>query len=241
MTGDTAEPRTFPRVLPVGDAAFTVEFGDRVDAALNRRVHALDAYLQRHPPEGLVEMVPTYRSLLVIYDPELVPPAKMRSALRALLALSGKDLAADAEGTGRLVEIPVRYGGELGPDLEDVAEHCGLDPVEIVRRHTAPTYLVAMLGFAPGFTYLLGLPEELATPRLSTPRRHVAPGSVGIAGNQTGIYALGTPGGWRIIGRTTLKLFDPGRSDPFKVAAGDRVRFVNAEDVPAGRPNHLVG
>ncbi|MGC9346921.1 MAG: 5-oxoprolinase subunit PxpB [Anaerolineae bacterium] len=228
----------FPRVLPVGDAAFTVEFGDRVDVELNRRVHALDAHLQTHPPEGLVETVPTYRSLLVIYNPELVPPTEMRTTL---LSLSGKELAAGAEATGRFVEIPVHYGGEMGPDLKDVAEHCDLDPTEVIRRHTKPTYLVAMLGFAPGFTYLLGLPDELATPRLETPRMRVPPGSVGIAGNQTGIYALGTPGGWRIIGRTPLKLFDPERDDPFEVKAGDRVRFVNAGDVSSAHADHLVG
>jgi KipI family sensor histidine kinase inhibitor len=127
---------------------------------------------------------------------------------------------------GRLVEIPVRYGGEWGLDLVDVATHCGLTSEEVIQQHIVPTYQVAMLGFAPGFAYLMGLPTALATPRLATPRLRVPPGSVGIAGEQTGIYALETPGGWRIIGRTTLTLFDPAREDPFTLHAGDQVKFI---------------
>lgn len=212
----------YPRILPVGEAAFTVEFGDAVDEALNRQVHALDAALQsRHVP-GLVETVPTYRSLLVMYDPQVSRAEAMRVALTdALATLSTAEMAA-----GQLVEIPVRYGGEWGPDLADVATHCGMTAQAVIELHAQPVYTVAMLGFAPGFAYLLGLPEALATPRLATPRLRVPPGSVGIAGAQTGVYALSTPGGWRIIGRTALALFDPSRAEPFTLQAGDRVRFV---------------
>jgi len=212
----------YPRILPVGEAAFTVEFGDAVDAALNQRVHALDAALQSRPAPGLVETVPTYRSLLVMYDPQVTAADAMRAALTdALSTLATADAPA-----GRLVEIPVRYGGEWGPDLADVAAHCGMTEAAVIALHAQPVYTVAMLGFAPGFAYLLGLPEALATPRLATPRLRVPPGSVGIAGAQTGVYALATPGGWRIIGRTDLPLFDPGRAEPFTLRAGDRVRFV---------------
>jgi KipI family sensor histidine kinase inhibitor len=223
----------FPRILHAGEAAFTVEFGDAVDVELNRRVHAFDAALQAHPIPGVLECVPTYRSLLVRFD---------------LLAASGDDILAALEdrlaevsaGTGDpatsaaprcIIELPVYYGGEFGPDLADVAAHCRLDPAELIRRHTEPVYEVAMLGFAPGFAYMLNLPESLATPRLATPRLRVPPGSVGIAGHQTGVYALATPGGWRIIGRTDLRLFDAARSDPFLLKAGDRVRFI-------ARPSH---
>jgi KipI family sensor histidine kinase inhibitor len=216
------EPTTYPRILPVGEAAFTVEFGDAVDLALNRQVHALDAALSAAPIPGVLETVPTYRSLLVAYDPARITADAMLAALAR--ALEGVEAVAPPEG--RLVEIPVRYGGDCGPDLEDVAAHCGLAPAEVIRLHTAPTYRVAMLGFAPGFAYLLGLPAQLATPRLATPRLRVEPGSVGIAGEQTGVYALATPGGWRIIGRTDLVLFDPAREEPFLLRAGDRVRFV---------------
>ncbi len=212
----------YPRILPVGEAAFTVEFGDAVDEALNRQVHALDAVLRARPAPGLVETVPTYRSLLVMYDPQVSQADAMRAALTdALSMLATADLPA-----GRLVEIPVRYGGESGPDLADVATHCGMTAQAVIELHAQPVYTVAMLGFAPGFAYLLGLPEALATPRLATPRLRVPPGSVGIAGAQTGVYALETPGGWRIIGRTNVRLFDPSREAPFFLHAGDRVRFV---------------
>jgi KipI family sensor histidine kinase inhibitor len=212
----------YPRILPVGEAAFTIELGDAVDATLNRQVHTLDAALQSWSVPGLVETVPTYRSLLVMYDPQVCDAVAMRAALTdALAALATVDLP-----EGRLVEIPVRYGDEWGPDLADVAAHCGMTAQAVIELHAQPVYTVAMLGFAPGFAYLLGLPEALATPRLMTPRLRVPPGSVGIAGAQTGVYALSTPGGWRIIGRTDLALFDPARAEPFALQAGDRVRFV---------------
>lgn len=212
----------YPRVLPVGETAFTVELGNEIDAALNRRVHALDAAVRTAELPGVVETVPTYRSLLVMVDPDQIG----RSFRSQLLSLARSEGTAEPEQAGHLLEIPVRYGGEDGPDLTAVADYCGLESEEVVRRHTAADYQVAMLGFAPGFAYLLGLPEGLATPRLTTPRLQVPPGSVGIAGGQTGIYALATPGGWRIIGRTPLKLFDPAREDPFLIKAGDRLRFV---------------
>lgn len=212
----------YPRILPVGDAAFTVEFGDEVDVALNRQVHALDAALRARPIPGVVETVPTYRSLLVIYDPQQTRATALHDALASALKSAETRLPPE----GRLVEIPVRYGKSWGPDLADVAAHCGLTPADVIRMHSEPVYTVAMLGFAPGFAYLLGLPHALATPRLATPRVRVPAGSVGIAAAQTGVYALETPGGWRIIGRATLTMFDPQRDDPFTLHAGDRVRFV---------------
>jgi inhibitor of KinA len=212
----------YPRILPVGEAAFTVEFGDAVDETLNRRVHALDAALRARPVPGLVETVPTYRSLLVMVDPQAGRAGAVRAALMdALNTLTTADLP-----EGRLVEIPVHYGGVWGPDLADVVAHCGMTEQAVIELHAQPVYTVAMLGFAPGFAYLLGLPEALATPRLATPRLRVPPGSVGIADAQTGVYALETPGGWRIIGRTALTLFDPAREAPFALQSGDRVRFV---------------
>jgi KipI family sensor histidine kinase inhibitor len=222
VSKDGPESARYPRVLPVGDTAFTVEFGETVDPDLNSRVHALDLLLQEKPLPGVVEQVPTYRSLLVAYDRAKCQPQKLRAALLSLANAA----VPNRRQAGRLVEIRVRYGGSEGPDLLDVATHCGLAPDEVVAQHTAPTYQVAMLGFAPGFAYLLGLPGSLSTPRLSTPRLHVPPGSVGIAGHQTGIYALDTPGGWQLIGRTAQMLFDPERERPFLVEAGDRVQFV---------------
>jgi KipI family sensor histidine kinase inhibitor len=212
----------YPRILPLGEAAFTVEFGAELNESLNARVHGLAAWLDSNPVPGQLEAVPTYRSLLVRYDPLRGDFAAVQAALTA--ALSGLESTALPEG--RLVEIPVHYGEEWGPDLIGVAEHAGLSPTEVIRLHSAAVYRVAMLGFAPGFAYCFGLPPQLATPRLSTPRTRVEPGSVGIAGPQAGIYALATPGGWRIIGRTPERLFDPERPEPFALRAGDRVRFV---------------
>ncbi len=213
---------TYPRILPVGETAFTVEFGNAIDLALNQKVHTLDAELHTSSPPWLIESVPTYRALLVIYDPLKADAQAVRMALQHALS----NLRRADQPAGPIIEIPVHYGGVDGPDLEDVAVHCSLAPQEIIALHTRPTYHVAMLGFAPGFTYLLGLPPQLATPRLPTPRMQVQAGSVGIAGEQTGIYALNTPGGWRIIGRTDLVLFDPHREAPFMLHAGDRVRFM---------------
>ncbi len=215
--------KVYPRILPVGERALTVEFGERVDADLVARVHALDARLTAAPPPGLIECVPTYRALLVHYDPARLSATALRAQLESLLT----DLEDVTPPVGRLVELPVHYGGENGPDLEDVAQHHHLSPREVIERHTAPTYTVAMLGFAPGFAYLLGLDPRLETPRLETPRTAVPVGSVGIAGAQTGVYALSTPGGWRILGRSDQNLFAPHRAEPFALHPGDRVRFVS--------------
>ncbi len=229
-----AEARPF-RLLLAGDRALAVEFGDAIDPRLAAQVRRLAARLAAAPPPGLVETVPTYRSLMVHYDPLAADPAALLAAVsevaaqvaaESVAAARGGDAAAAPWDGGRLVEIPVVYGGEAGPDLPYVAERTGLAPDEVIRLHTAPTYLVFMLGFLPGFPYLGGLDPRLTTPRLPTPRLRIPAGSVGIGGQQTGVYPLESPGGWAIIGRTSLTLFDPTRPDPCVLAPGDRVRFV---------------
>ena len=213
---------TFPRILPVGDAALVVEFGDAIRPDIHRQVLALDHALAADPFPGLRETVPTYRSLLVYYDPRQLSWDEARRGVADALARS-TDIPMPEP---REVEIPVVYGGEFGPDIGFVAAHTGLSEEEVVRLHTGVTYTVYMLGFAPGFVYLGGLPEALATPRLPTPRPSVPAGSVGIAGLQTGIYGLSTPGGWRLIGRTPLMMLDLNRQPPTLLQPGDRVRFV---------------
>jgi inhibitor of KinA len=213
---------TFPRILPVGDAALVVEFGDEIHPDIHRRVLALDHALAADPFPGLRETVPTYRSLLVYYDPRQLSWDEARRLVANALARSTDTPMPEP----REVEIPVVYGGEFGPDIGFVAAHTGLSEEEVVRLHTSVTYTVYMLGFAPGFVYLGGLPEALATPRLPTPRPSVPAGSVGIAGLQTGIYGLSTPGGWRLIGRTPLTMLDLNRQPPTLLQPGDRVRFV---------------
>lgn len=211
-----------PRYLPAGDAALVVEFGDTIDPAINRRVRELSVAVDRDRPRGLVDLVPTYRSLLVSYDPRTTT----FDALRSRLDVLQEALAAAPAPPPRLVEIPTAYGGDFGPDLPFVAGHAGLSEDDVVRIHAGADYLVYMMGFSPGFTYLGGMSERIATPRLKTPRTAIPAGSVGIAQQQTGIYPVESPGGWQLIGRTPVTLFDPTRRPPVVVEAGDSIRFV---------------
>lgn len=210
-----------PRIATVGDAAILVRLGRHPGPTATRRVLALVAALDSTPPLGLLDVVPAYASVLIRYDPLLIAPLDMITMLHSLLNRLG-------EGPlprGRLVNIPVQYGGDFGPDLDSVAELLGLTPEEVINRHTSATYRVAFLGFLAGFPYLTGLPRTLAVPRLSTPRKRVPSGSVAIADRQAGIYPTDSPGGWRILGRTTTPIFDPTRRPPSLLRPGDRVRF----------------
>jgi KipI family sensor histidine kinase inhibitor len=215
-----------PAIRPFGDSALLVVFGDSIDVALNSRVHALAAAvgaLRAAPGAPWGVPVPAYSSLLVPYDPERLSCEEAEAALAPLAAQA--EAAADA-ASGEVVEIAVHYGGDDGPDLEDVAARHGLTPAEAVALHTGALYRVFMLGFAPGFAYLGPLPPQLVTPRRPTPRPRVPPGSVAIAGSQTGIYPLATPGGWHLLGRTDAPLWDPQRDPPALLRPGQFVRFV---------------
>lgn len=220
----------YPRLYPLGDAAVTLELGQAIDPATHRLIQALTQLLEQHPPPGLREYVPAFTTLTVYYDPwelrkNTEPPyEQVASHLRSLLPAA--QAAAAGSAPGPLVEIPVCYGGDFGPDLAAVARHAGLSAAAVIQLHSAAEYLVYMLGFAPGFPYLGGLDARLATPRRAAPRPRVPAGTVGIAGAQTGIYPLPTPGGWQLIGRTPLRLFDAGRTPPSRLQAGDRLRFV---------------
>jgi KipI family sensor histidine kinase inhibitor len=207
-----------PTILPCGDAALAVEFGDVIDPRLNARVLALDARLAGHP--GVVETVPTYRSLLVHYDPLATDFAGLSGAVLAL----AEDLP-DEPREGRIWRVPVVYGGSFGVDLEDVARQHGLDPEELVRRHSAPTYRVYMIGFVPGYTYLGGLDPTIATPRREVPRTKVPAGTISIGGIQAVVASIEAPSGWHLLGRTPARTFMPGREPAFLMAPGDRVRF----------------
>ncbi len=222
------------RLLPCGDRALTVQLGDEISEFVNGRVHGLYNRLQAHPPDGVVELVPAYCSLTLHYRPEFVSLEVLCEKLREVLAhYSGASGA-----PGEIVDIPVLYGGEAGPDLENVSRHCSLAPSEVIRLHATPVYRIYMLGFTPGFPYLGGMDGRIATPRLLTPRVRIPAGSVGIAGGQTGIYPIASPGGWQLIGRTPLSLFDPHRPQPFLLSAGQRLRFV---PVDAGQYRRLEG
>lgn len=208
-------------VVAASDASILVRFAEAMSEAAHRDVLALLAALSGDPPPGLLDLRPAYASLLVVFDPLRAGPDAMEEAVRRALTASSEAPPPRA----RHVDLPVLYGGEMGPDLPEVAEAAGLSPDEAAALHARAGYRVAFLGFAPGFAYLAGLPERLATSRLPTPRTRVPAGSVGIAGDQTGVYPLDSPGGWRLIGRTPLSLFDPARTPMSLLHPGDRVRF----------------
>ena len=213
------------RFLPCGDQAVTVEWGSTIDEHINRQVHAFARKVEALSHPAITEVVPTYRSATVHYRPEVFSYEELNQLLLSLAQGS----AEEAEELP-VVEIPVCYGGEYGPDLEEVAQHCSLTPEEVIARHTAPTYRIYMLGFTPGFPYLGGMDPSIAAPRRKEPRIHIPAGSVGIAGEQTGVYPIVSPGGWQLIGRTPLRLFDPQREQPILLSAGAGIRFVPIDE-----------
>ncbi len=209
------------KIQPVGDMGLRIGFGERIDPEINREIRSFVNELERHPIPGVVEWVPTYGAVMVYYQPYRI---RYRELCQQLEAIEENRVPVTEEDT-RVVELPVVYGGEYGPDLGRVAEKNGLSPQEVIQIHSDPAYRVYMLGFVPGFPYLGGMSERIATLRLKDPRPRIPAGSVGIAGSQTGVYPLETPGGWRIIGRTPVRLYDPDRNPPVLLRAGDLVRF----------------
>jgi len=216
-----------PRFVPMGDQALIVEFGDRIDPALSAQIAAVAQQLRESHPIGVLDIVPAYTTLALHYDPAAfgagTPPYE---TLVATIESWLKTQTAAPPPPGRLIEIPVCYGGAFGEDLEALAHSHNLSVEDVIAIHSGATYYVHMLGFVPGFAYLGGLDARLATPRRETPRPHVPAGSVGIGGAQTGVYPLDIPGGWQIIGRTPLQLFKPDAVPPSLLNAGDTVRFV---------------
>lgn len=211
-----------PTIEPLGDACLVVRLGTTIDPAVSRAVAATVASLGAADLPGVVDLAPTFTSVGVFFDPRRADPDALAAAIRSCLIRSGDSVVAP----GGVVEIPVAYGGADGPDLDRVAAHAGIAPADVVRLHAGAEHVVGMIGFAPGFPYLLGLPAALSIPRRATPRTRVPAGSVAIAERQTGIYPQGGPGGWHVIGRTSLAMFDPGRDPPSLLRAGDVVRFV---------------
>jgi KipI family sensor histidine kinase inhibitor len=212
--------RSYPRLLPSGDSALVVEFGDHIDADLNRRVLALDATLAQDRISGIIETVPTYRSLLVHYDPTVIGFAELGAKLMTLAARPGLP-----SRKGRRWRVPVVYGGEFGIDLEAVAARAKLTPQEVIARHSGGDYRVYMLGFLPGYTYLGGLDQRLATPRRQDPRLETPSGTIAIGGVQTGIQCIAAPSGWNLLGRTPVRTYHPHRDPIFLIEPGDYVTF----------------
>ncbi|WP_207421050.1 5-oxoprolinase subunit PxpB [Desertivirga brevis] len=219
------------KIYYLSEKALTLEFGNEINEGTSLKINRFHSILKIFPFEGLLAVVPAYTTLSIFYDPVTVIGSKSLSGLDCferisdyLVEIESKDQEIETR-EGEMISIPVYYGGEQGPDLQAVAEHTKLSPEEIISLHSSAAYRVYMIGFTPGFAYLGGMPEQLATPRKTTPARAVSAGSVGIAGVQTGIYPLTSPGGWQIIGQTPLKLFDANRSNPTLVKAGDTVKF----------------
>jgi KipI family sensor histidine kinase inhibitor len=228
------QPASAPRVEPFGDSAILVTFGEAIDPDLNAQVHALAAAvrpLATDPGTPFGIPVPGYSSLLIPYDPAQATYAEALALLQPLLVATTatrntQHATHNTPDPDAITDLPVRYGGESGPDLAEVAAACGLDEAGVVALHSGALYRVFMLGFAPGFAYLGPLPAPLVLPRRATPRPRVPAGSVAIAGGQTGIYPLATPGGWHLIGHTAAPLWDVTRTPPALLRPGGWVRFV---------------
>ena len=217
-----SDPAEIPvRIRVAGAGGLVVEFGSVVDPRLNALVMALDDHLRREPLPGVVETVPTYRSLLVMFDPLVAD----RRALAGRLETLAAGLRPEDEAPGRRWHVPVIYGGDFGQDLDDVAARHGLTPEQVIRLHSGGDYRVFMIGFAPGFAYLGGLPEVLHTPRRQNPRQRTPAGSISLGGGQAAVSSVEVPSGWHMLGRTPLRTFDLRRSDPFLLKPGDRIRF----------------
>ncbi|MCI0549976.1 MAG: 5-oxoprolinase subunit PxpB [Anaerolineae bacterium] len=211
-----------PRIVPLGDSSVLVQLGDEIDFTINQRVHTLAKLIDISTLGGIIETVPAYGTLLVHYDPLVLSFAQIKNHLRARIA----QVEENDSRKPRQVEVPVRYGGEFGPDLEFVASHCGLQVEDVIRIHAERIYTIFTMGFTPGFPYMGKLDDAIITPRLQTPRTRVPAGTVAIAGSQTGIYSIDSPGGWRLIGWTPLRLFAPESESPFLFSPGDEVKFI---------------
>lgn len=206
---------------PVGDSAVSLSFGNVICPETNRRIRSFCRALEQYPITGMTETLPTFCSVMICYQPLDISYHSLVRQLKKRL----RNLKAQEKEQGRIFQIPVCYGEDLGEDLSFVAANAGLTPEQVIELHSGRDYLIYMLGFLPGFAYLGGLDSRLFTPRLEIPRTCIPAGSVGIGGEQTGIYPLDSPGGWRLIGRTPLRPYDPDRSDPILYRAGDSIRF----------------
>ncbi|MEL3974043.1 5-oxoprolinase subunit PxpB [Rossellomorea oryzaecorticis] len=219
---------------PLGDSAVVIQLGDAIATDTHEKVKKVTSFFEKNPQKWIIDIIPAFTTVTLYYDPmtilqkkkEKLPYEGVCSILSELLS---HELEEDST-SARVIEIPVCYGGEYGPDLEEVAHIHGLSVEEVISKHTNGDYLVYMIGFAPGFPYVGGLDPDLATPRRKSPRLKIPAGSVGIAGDQTGVYPIETPGGWQLIGRTPLSLFQPDEETPSLLQAGDHIKFVSISE-----------
>ena len=210
------------KICTAGDSSLLIQFGQEISPEINARITAFVHLLKVQHVEGVIDLIPAFTSLLINYDPRVVNYRTLKRRVEKLLQL---DVGGETSSS-RIFEIPVCYGGEYGPDLENIAKHANLTTQEVIDIHCSRDYLIYMLGFLPGFSYLGGLDERIHTPRLANPRIRIPAGSVGIGGSQTGIYPLDSPGGWQLLGLTPVKTYDPDREVPILFEAGDYIRFI---------------
>ena len=225
-----------PTISPVGDRAISIDFGQVIDPTINRHIRQTIERIKELQLEGIIELVPTYCALLVEYDAMLYSYSEICNIIEPTLE---KGMTDTTNELVTVVEVPTVYGGEFGPDLSFVASHNHLSEDEVISIHSGTDYLVYMLGFIPGFTYLGGMDPRIATPRLSSPRTLIPAGSVGIAGEQTGTYPSDSPGGWQIIGRTPVTMYDMSKEQAALLSAGDYVRYVPIDEAEYNRINAL--
>jgi len=209
-------------IQPLGDTGIIIQFGTEISEAIYQQIRQYVYWLEQSCIEGIVEWVPAYTTLAVFYRPNIISYDELSQKLLKI----GEKIESMPVPDPIVIEIPTLYGKEAGPDIQFVAETNGLSEEEVVKIHSSSDYLIYMIGFVPGFPYLGGMDKRIAAPRKKTPRSRIPAGSIGIAGEQTGIYPLETPGGWQIIGRTPVKLYDPQKQDPILLKAGDYIRFV---------------
>lgn len=216
-------------LTPLGDTAIVIELGNEIEMNIHKNVQRVFEYFNTNSPQWVIECIPAFTTVTLIYDPLKVSKTNQHSLpyqiVSAYISESMKKVGSTHSFVGRTVEIPVCYGGELGPDLRFVADHNKLTDNEVIQIHSSNEYLVYMIGFAPGFPYIGGMSEKIASPRRKSPRLKIPAGSVGIAGSQTGIYPIETPGGWQLIGQTPAKLFQPESESPTLLKAGDTIKF----------------
>lgn len=224
------------KILTAGDSSVLIEFKKEISPEINRKITSTVQLMKEQHIEGVVDVIPAFCSLLVNYDPRVISYENLKKRLTLLLKMEIKT----GEQRKRVYEIPVCYGGEYGPDLENIAKHAGLTQEEVIKIHSSRDYLIYMLGFLPGFCYLGGLDERIHTPRLANPRIKIHAGSVGIGGSQTGIYPLDSPGGWQLMGMTPVKTYDPSREKPILVEAGDYIRFRPIDEEEYKRIKEMV-
>jgi KipI family sensor histidine kinase inhibitor len=214
------------KYLTAGDRALVIEDGEEIEEGSNSKIRSLTLAMEREGIIGIIETIPTYRSLMVIYEPMVIELDELIDKVKSILPKMDEMKLPNA----KVIEIPTLYGGEYVPDIDFVAEHNKISSEEVIKIHTSKEYLIYMLGFTPGFPYLGGMDKKIAAPRLHSPRTKIPVGSVGIAGEQTGIYPIESPGGWQLIGRTPVKLYDPYRKEPVLLNAGDYIKFVQIDE-----------